>query len=130
MVFQLLFSMSCKIEVIIIFSYLKLLAKILTNTYIICIISVMRIRWDPQKAEANFRKHRIRFSDAETVLFDPMTLTIENQIIDQEQRFLSVGSDAVGRILVIVYTYHGDTIRLISARKATSKERKYYEKGI
>ena len=90
----------------------------------------MRIRWDPQKAEANFRKHRIRFSDTETVLFDPMTLTIENQIIDQEQRFLSVGSDAVGRILVIVYTYHGDTIRLISARKATSKERKYYEKGI
>ena len=90
----------------------------------------MTIRWDSQKAEANFRKHRIRFPDAETVLFDPRTLTIENQIIDQEQRFLSVGSDAVGRILVIVYTYHGDTIRLISARKATSKERKYYEKGI
>ncbi len=90
----------------------------------------MKIRWDPRKAEANFRKHKIRFSDAETVLFDPMTLTIEDQIINQEQRFLSVGSEAVGRILVIVYTYHGDTIRLISARKATSKERKYYEKGI
>ncbi len=90
----------------------------------------MAITWDPQKAKANFRKHRIRFSDAETVLFDPMTLTIEDQIINQEQRFLSVGSDALGRILVIVYTYHGDTIRLISARKATSKERKYYDKGI
>ena len=90
----------------------------------------MAITWDPQKAEANFRKHRIRFSDAETVLFDPMTLTIEDQIINQEQRFLSVGSDALGRILVIVYTYHGDTIQLISARKATSKERKYYDKGI
>jgi hypothetical protein len=90
----------------------------------------MEIRWDPQKAEANYRKHRIRFSDAETVLFDPITLTIEDQIIDQEQRFLSVGSDALGRILVIVYTYNGDTIRLISARKATPKERKYYEKGI
>ena len=90
----------------------------------------MVIIWDPKKAEANFRKHRIRFSDAETVLFDPMTLTIEDQIINQEQRFLSVGSDALGRILVIVYTYHGDTIRLISARKATSKERKYYDKGI
>jgi uncharacterized DUF497 family protein len=59
-----------------------------------------------------------------------MTLTIEDQIIDQEQRFLSVGSDAFGRILVIVYAYHGETIRLISARKATPKERKYYEKGI
>jgi uncharacterized DUF497 family protein len=90
----------------------------------------MEIRWDPQKAEANFRKHKIRFSDAESVLFDPMTLTIEDQIVDREQRFLSVGSDALGRILVIVYTYHGNTIRLISARKATPKERKYYEKGI
>jgi uncharacterized DUF497 family protein len=90
----------------------------------------MKIRWDPRKAEANFRKHKIRFSDAETVLFDPMALTIEDQIVDQEQRLLSVGSDAIGRILVVVYTYHGNTIRLISARKATSKERKYYEKGI
>jgi hypothetical protein len=90
----------------------------------------MEIRWDPKKAEANFRKHKIRFSDAESVLFDPMTLTIEDQNIDQEQRFLSVGSDAEGRIIVIVYTYQGDTIRLISARKATPKERKYYEKRI
>ena len=90
----------------------------------------MEIRWDPQKAEANFRKHKIRFSDAESVLFDPMALTIEDQIIDQDRRFLSVGSDAIGRILVIVYSYHGDTIRLISARKATPKERKNYEKGI
>ncbi len=79
----------------------------------------MEIRWDPQKAEANFRKHKIRFSDAESVLFDPMTLSIEDQIIDQEQRFLSVGSDALGRVVVVVYTYTGDTIRLISALKAT-----------
>jgi len=90
----------------------------------------MEIRWDPEKAEANFQKHKIRFSDAEFVLFDPMTLTIEDQIINQEQRFLSVGSDALGRILVIVYTYDANAIRLISARKATPKERKYYEKGI
>ncbi len=90
----------------------------------------MEIRWNPEKAEANFQKHKIRFSDAESVLFDPMTLTIEDQIINQEQRFLSVGSDALGRILVIVYTYDANAIRLISARKATPKERKYYEKGI
>jgi len=102
----------------------------LTNAYFVCIISLMEIRWDPQKAEANFRKHKIRFSDAESVLFDPMALTIEDQIIDQEQRFLSVGSDATGRVLVIVYTYYGDTIRIVSARKATPKERKNYEKGI
>jgi uncharacterized DUF497 family protein len=93
-------------------------------------MSAMEIRWDPEKAEANFRKHRIRFSDAEAVLFDPMALTIEDQIINQEHRFLSVGSDALGRILVVVYTYHGDTIPMISARKATPKERKYDEKRI
>ena len=51
------------------------------------------ITWDPKKAEANFRKHRIRFSDGELVLFDPMTLPIEGQIVEQEQRFASVGSE-------------------------------------
>ena len=75
----------------------------MTDTYIICIPSHIEIKWIAQKAEANFRKHKIRFSDAESVLFDPMTLTIEEQIIEQEQRFLSVGSDAFGRILVVVY---------------------------
>jgi len=90
----------------------------------------MDIKWDPLKAEINFRKHNIRFSDAESVLFDPRALTIEDQIVNREQRFLSIGFDALGRIFVIVYTYNGDKIRLISARKATPKERKYYEKGI
>jgi len=59
----------------------------------------MEVRWDPQKAETNLRKHNIRFSDAESVLFDPISLTIEDPIINQEQRFLAVGSDALGRIL-------------------------------
>jgi len=90
----------------------------------------VKIIWGPEKAESNFRKHKIRFSDAESILLDPMALTVEDQIIDREKRFLSVGSDAIGRILVVVYAYHGDTIRLISARKATSRERKYHEKGI
>ena len=52
--------------------------KTLTDTYIVCITSVMEIKWDPQKAETNFRKHNVRLSDAEPVLFDPMTLTIED----------------------------------------------------
>ena len=90
----------------------------------------MDVSWDPKKADTNFRKHKIRFSDAEAVLFDPFALTIKDQDVKQERRFVSVGSDTLGRILVVVYTYRGETIRLISARKATSKERKYYEKGI
>jgi uncharacterized DUF497 family protein len=93
-------------------------------------ISLMSVLWDPKKAETNYRKHKIRFCDAETVLSDPMALTIEDQDVDQEQRFVSVGSDAMGRILVVVYTIRGDTIRLVSARRATSKERASYEKGI
>ena len=84
----------------------------------------------PNKAETDFRKHGARFSDAETVLFDPLALTIKDQDVDGEQRFVTVGSDTIGRIIVTVYAYRGDTIRLISARKATATERKQYEKGI
>ena len=90
----------------------------------------IKVTWDPQKAETNLKKHKIRFSDAETVLFDPMALTIEDQDVEGERRFVSVGSDALGRVLVVVYTYRDDAIRLISARRATPTERKYYEEGI
>jgi len=90
----------------------------------------MKATWDPQKAETNLKKHKIRFSDAETVLFDPMALTIEDQDVEGERRFVSVGSDAFGRVFVVVYTYQEDAIRLISARRATPTERKCYEEGI
>jgi len=90
----------------------------------------MKITWDPAKAESNFRKHKIRFSDAEVALFDPMALTIEDENAEGEQRFVSVGSDALNRVVAIVYTYRGTDVRLISARRATRKERNAYEKGI
>jgi uncharacterized DUF497 family protein len=90
----------------------------------------MKITWDPAKAESNFRKHKIRFSDAEAVLFDPMALTIEDETTESEQRFVSVGADALNRVVVVVYTYRGEDIRLISARRATRRERKAYEEGI
>ena len=90
----------------------------------------MNVLWDPEKAEANFRKHRIRFSDGELVFYDPMALEIEEQFVDDEQRFVSVGSDSIGRVLVVVYVYIEDSVRLISARKATPGERKAYEKRI
>ncbi|MFZ5769824.1 MAG: BrnT family toxin [Thermodesulfobacteriota bacterium] len=90
----------------------------------------MKVLWDPEKAIINLRKHKIRFSDAEPVFFDPMALTREDDDTEDEQRFVSVGLDALHRILVVVYTYRGEEIRLISARRATPKERKYYEEGI
>ena len=87
----------------------------------------MKITFDPNKAATNYRKHGIRFSDAEPVLFDPQALTREDRDADGEQRFVSIGVDAIGRVLVIVFTYRDEGVRLISARLATAKEREYYE---
>jgi hypothetical protein len=90
----------------------------------------MKIIWDPNKAKINFKKHGIRFSDAEMVLYDSFAMTLEEQIVANEQRYVTIGLDAVARIIAVVYTYRSDTIRLISARKATRRERKQYEEGI
>ena len=98
--------------------------------YMYCETMRVRVIWDPEKAKINLRKHRVRFADAEPVFFDPMALTREDDDSEGEQRLVSVGLDALSRILVVVYTYRGADIRLISARRATSKERKHYEKGL
>jgi len=90
----------------------------------------MRIVWDPDKAKTNCEKHGVWFSDAEPVLFDPYALTIEDEREEEEDRFVTIGLDALGRILVVVYTYRADTIRMISARKATRAEARGYEEGI
>ena len=90
----------------------------------------MQIVWDPDKATANYEKHGVWFSDAEPVLFDPYAITIQDERVDEEERFVTIGIDALGRILVVVYTYRGEMIRMISARKATRAEVRDYEKGI
>ena len=87
----------------------------------------MRVIWDTQKAVANIRHHGIEFSHAATVLDDPMAITIEDTR-HGEQRFVTIGADILGRVLVAVYAYSGEEeIRLISARRATPKERRIYE---
>ena len=90
----------------------------------------MQIRWDSRKASSNLDKHGIRFSDAEGVLFDPNALTREDPAARGEQRFVSIGTDFLGRVLVVVYAYGEDDLRLISARRATRKERGQYAEGI
>lgn len=90
----------------------------------------MKVTWDPIKARANLAKHGVRFSDAESVLFDPGALTIEDEYAEGEQRFVSVGLDSQGRVLTVVYSYQGDAIRMISARPATRSERRAYEEGV
>ena len=84
------------------------------------------VRWDPVKAAANLRKHGVDFADAETALSDEGAITIPDRHSD-EDRFVSIAMDALGRILVVVYTWQGDDLRLISARKATRAERRQYE---
>lgn len=90
----------------------------------------MDITWDPEKARANMEKHGVAFSDAEPVLFDSYGITAEDEREDAEQRFVAIGLDALGRVLVVVYAYRGNGIRLISARKATRPELRDYETGI
>jgi len=86
----------------------------------------MDYEWDADKARSNLHKHGIDFADAVTALEDDAALTIQDEHPDEE-RFVTLGMDALNRLLVVVYTYRGESIRLISARKATQHERGTYE---
>ncbi len=86
----------------------------------------MEFEFDPTKAQANFRKHGVSFSHAEQALRDPMTVTIEDPDAVGEQRFVSLGIDALGRILVVVHTQRDERTRVISARKASRGESEQY----
>jgi uncharacterized DUF497 family protein len=87
------------------------------------------VLWDTAKATSNVAKHGIRFADAALVFDDPAALTVVDDESDPiEQRFVVLGADAGGRVLVVVYSWRGDDIRLISARIAEPHEREEYEK--
>ena len=86
----------------------------------------MRFQWDQVKARENRRKHRIDFADAVSIFEDERALTMEDEDGDEE-RFVTMGVDLLGRVLVVVFTWRGDDIRLISARKATGREKAAYE---
>lgn len=87
----------------------------------------MRFEWDDAKRRANLRKHGVEFADAVSVLDDPRAITVEDRDHD-EQRFVTLGKDTFGRVLVVVYTYpQPEVIRIISARKAEPHERRQYE---
>jgi hypothetical protein len=90
----------------------------------------MRVVWDPQKARTNCLKHGVRFSDAEGVLFDPNALSREDRSAEGEIRYVAMGLDYVGRVVVVVYAPRGTDIRIISARRATRRERNDYAKRI
>jgi uncharacterized protein len=83
--------------------------------------------WDPHKAEVNLQKHGVDFADAALALEDERALTVPDAASTSEDRFVTLGVDPLGRVLVVVYTWRADSIRLISARKATRREQRQYE---
>ena len=86
----------------------------------------MKYQWDKNKAASNLQKHGIEFADAISVFSDDLAITIPENRFDEE-RFVTIGMDGFGRILVIVFTWRSEEIRLISARLAERRERKQYE---
>jgi len=84
--------------------------------------------WDEAKARANLRKHGVDFADVTPVFEDGRAVTVKDVITAvDEQRYLTIGSDALRRILVVAYTWRGSRIRIVSARRASPAERRHYE---
>lgn len=90
----------------------------------------MTATWDPLKAAANYRKHGVRFSDAQVVPYDPASIILDDTEVDGEARLVMIGADALDRPWLSFSRGGGQTMRLISARRASGQERKIYEEGI
>jgi uncharacterized DUF497 family protein len=87
----------------------------------------MEFEFDPAKAAGNLRKHGVSFADAEGVFMDPLAMHRTDPDAEGEERFVAVGTGSDGHLLVVVYTMRGESIRLISARRATPTETRTYE---
>lgn len=85
--------------------------------------------WDPEKAAANQRKHGVDFAAAVGIFEDDLAITIRDPDSEEEDRFVGIGLDRCARVLVVVLTLRGEQVRLISARKAYSWERRQYEEA-
>lgn len=91
---------------------------------------MLLFEWDPNKARTNIEIHGISFDEASTAFKDTLSLTIHDPLhSDEEDRFILIGNSHENRLLVVVHTERGNRIRIISARKATKKERKQYEES-
>ena len=86
----------------------------------------MSFEFDAVKAKANLRKHGVSFAHAEQALRDPMAFTVDDPDSQAERRFVPLGVDALGRVLVMIHTQRGERTRLISARKASRGEAALY----
>ena len=92
---------------------------------------MIQFEWDTAKAKMNLRKHGIAFRDAATALRDPLGITIfDPDHSDEEDRFITFGFSAAGRLLMVAHAERGERIRIISARRLTRAEREEYEQEI
>ena len=90
----------------------------------------MEFDWGPTKATENLKKHRVSFHEAATVLQDPLSTSFPDEMhSEDETRFVTIGVSTRGRVLVVAHTERNDTIHIISARRATRRERAFYEQG-
>lgn len=90
----------------------------------------MDFEWNPQKAEINSKKHGVAFEEASSVFGDTLSVTYPDpEHSTNEERFVMIGISSKQRVLVISHMYHGETVRIISARPATKREQRFYEHG-
>jgi uncharacterized protein len=90
----------------------------------------MEFEWNPDKADLNLRKHTVSFQEAATVFNDSLSITFPDpQHSIGENRYVIIGLSGYGQLLVVSHTDRRDRIRIISARKATRQERRFYEEG-
>ncbi|UQB42264.1 BrnT family toxin [Thiomicrospira microaerophila] len=90
---------------------------------------MVSFEWDQQKADSNLLKHAITFEEAKTVFYDEFATLYEDEFASDEERFILLGRSSLSRLLVVVHCergQHNEKIRIISARKATSKEKQFY----
>lgn len=90
----------------------------------------MSAEFDPKKDAANLKKHGVSLSEGDGALNDPLALTVEDKDAMGEQRFVTIGVNVFGSLMVVVHTPSGEDVRIISVRKADSKERRNYEKSV
>lgn len=91
---------------------------------------MLSFEWDEVKAKANFKKHKVSFEEGKTIFNDPFLFTFpDNEHSAKEERYINIGLSAHGRILILTHTERQGKIRIISCRKATACERRFYEEG-
>ncbi len=90
----------------------------------------MEFEWNPNKAALNIEKHGVSFQEAATVFNDPLSVTFPDPDHSiGENRYVIIGISRFGQLLVVAHTDRGEKIRIISVRKATRQERRFYEEG-